>query len=235
MDKPWVSTNLGVFLCIHCAGLHRSLGTHLSSILSLELDSWDDPTVIEHVLHIGNKLANECWYTPNESLKRVSVEEIRGTPQMRDYILSKYTGKEFVHRTLTARTLKRANIVCSGAARVSAGILRILLKSGSGLHHANKSASSPYVVFKVGSQLVQSKTCKKSSEPEWNETWMLNVPKEVGQLGVECYDYVMFSKDKLLGSVHIDLDCIKGGEEHLMVIKLDVQGELRCLFQFNLL
>ena len=36
----WGSSNLGVFLCTQCAGVHRSLGVHISAILSTKLDDW---------------------------------------------------------------------------------------------------------------------------------------------------------------------------------------------------
>lgn len=36
----WTSTNLGVFICIKCAGIHRSMGTHISKVKSVSLDSW---------------------------------------------------------------------------------------------------------------------------------------------------------------------------------------------------
>lgn len=28
----WASINTGVFLCLHCAGAHRGLGTHISKV-----------------------------------------------------------------------------------------------------------------------------------------------------------------------------------------------------------
>ena len=36
----WASWNLGVFLCIRCAGIHRNLGVHISKVKSVNLDSW---------------------------------------------------------------------------------------------------------------------------------------------------------------------------------------------------
>ena len=36
----WASWNLGVFLCIRCAGFHRKMGVHISKVKSVDLDSW---------------------------------------------------------------------------------------------------------------------------------------------------------------------------------------------------
>ena len=41
MSGPrWASWNLGIFLCIRCAGIHRNLGVHISRVKSVNLDSW---------------------------------------------------------------------------------------------------------------------------------------------------------------------------------------------------
>ena len=31
----WASINTGVFICMHCAGAHRGLGTHISKVSNL--------------------------------------------------------------------------------------------------------------------------------------------------------------------------------------------------------
>ncbi|RHN42752.1 putative Arf GTPase activating protein [Medicago truncatula] len=31
-DPKWASANIGVFVCLKCCGVHRSLGTHISKV-----------------------------------------------------------------------------------------------------------------------------------------------------------------------------------------------------------
>jgi hypothetical protein len=36
---------LGIFLCMRCAAIHRKLGTHISKVKSLSMDKWDNAQV----------------------------------------------------------------------------------------------------------------------------------------------------------------------------------------------
>jgi hypothetical protein len=45
-NSNWASVSLGLFLCITHAGQHRSYGTHISSVRSLDLDSWTDKNIM---------------------------------------------------------------------------------------------------------------------------------------------------------------------------------------------
>jgi hypothetical protein len=31
---------MGIFLCMRCAAIHRKLGTHISKVKSLSMDTW---------------------------------------------------------------------------------------------------------------------------------------------------------------------------------------------------
>jgi stromal membrane-associated protein len=49
----WSAWNWGAFICIKCSGAHRSLGTHLSRVLSVTLDDWSEAQVasVEEGIH----------------------------------------------------------------------------------------------------------------------------------------------------------------------------------------
>ncbi|KAI8912473.1 hypothetical protein EDD86DRAFT_178838, partial [Gorgonomyces haynaldii] len=59
-DPRWASWNLGVFMCIRCSGIHRSMGTHISKVKSADLDTWT-PEQIENMVRWGNEKANLYW------------------------------------------------------------------------------------------------------------------------------------------------------------------------------
>ncbi|XP_031571593.1 stromal membrane-associated protein 1-like isoform X3 [Actinia tenebrosa] len=56
----WASWNLGVFLCIRCAGIHRNLGVHISKVKSVNLDSWT-PEQMTKIQDWGNRRAGMYW------------------------------------------------------------------------------------------------------------------------------------------------------------------------------
>ena len=59
-DTRWAAWNLGCFLCIRCSGIHRSMGTHISRVKSIDLDMWTEEQM-QSVIKWGNKRANLYW------------------------------------------------------------------------------------------------------------------------------------------------------------------------------
>lgn len=39
-NPKWASVHLGIFICFECSGRHRSYGTHISFVRSIDLDKW---------------------------------------------------------------------------------------------------------------------------------------------------------------------------------------------------
>jgi hypothetical protein len=53
-DKvEWASLSMGTVMCLQCSGVHRSYGSHISFVRSLQLDRWD-PTQIKRMTAGGN-------------------------------------------------------------------------------------------------------------------------------------------------------------------------------------
>ncbi|KDN46364.1 hypothetical protein RSAG8_04308, partial [Rhizoctonia solani AG-8 WAC10335] len=59
-DARWASWNIGVFVCIRCSGIHRSMGTHISKVKSVDLDVWT-PDQMASIQKWGNQRANLYW------------------------------------------------------------------------------------------------------------------------------------------------------------------------------
>ena len=61
IEKPkWASLNNGSFLCLKCAGIHRSLGVDISTIRSLQIDSWTDKQIL-YLSQGGNLKLQKFW------------------------------------------------------------------------------------------------------------------------------------------------------------------------------
>jgi hypothetical protein len=92
-NPGWASWSLGIFLCMRCAGLHRKLGTHISKVKSLSLDSWTTEQV-DRMKSVGN-LASNTKYNPNSARPDIpaDVDEV-------DAALEKHIRQKYELRTL---------------------------------------------------------------------------------------------------------------------------------------
>ncbi|KAL8719933.1 MAG: hypothetical protein Q9225_003136 [Loekoesia sp. 1 TL-2023] len=91
----WVSINLGIVLCIECSGIHRSLGTHISKIRSLTLDTTSFTTdIVELLLLVGNRVSNMVWEAKLDQSTKPMPQATRD--QRLRFITSKYVDRAYV-------------------------------------------------------------------------------------------------------------------------------------------
>ncbi|KAF2842985.1 ArfGap-domain-containing protein [Patellaria atrata CBS 101060] len=84
----WASWSLGIFLCMRCAALHRKLGTHISKVKSLSMDSWTNEQV-ENMRQTGNTSSNRKFNPQNTRPSiPIDVDEVDGA--MERFIRQKY-------------------------------------------------------------------------------------------------------------------------------------------------
>ncbi|KAL1591602.1 hypothetical protein SLS60_011852 [Paraconiothyrium brasiliense] len=91
----WVSINLGIVICIECSGIHRSLGTHISKIRSLTLDTNSfTPDIVDILIKIGNSNSNAIWEA--RLLGSLKPAPTSTREQRLHFITSKYADRAFV-------------------------------------------------------------------------------------------------------------------------------------------
>ncbi len=107
-EPDWASLNIGILLCIKCAGVHRNLGVHQSKVRSLHLDTecWDR-SQLDFMFSMGNEKAKAiyeaktpCWYL------RPSVDQDSAIVR-ENWIRAKYERKEFLEDAKESPSITR--------------------------------------------------------------------------------------------------------------------------------
>ncbi|XP_068654066.1 ADP-ribosylation factor GTPase-activating protein AGD12-like [Aristolochia californica] len=225
-DPKWASANIGVFICLKCCGVHRSLGTHISKVLSVTLDEWSDDEIDAMFEVGGNSSANAIYeaYIPKGFLKPRpdSSHEDR-----LKFVRSKYELQEFLKPSLrilsfskrSANNVRKSSLESirdSDTSKEMAGmvefigVLKVKVIKGTNLAIRDMLSSDPYVVLTLGQQRVQTAIISSNLNPVWNEELMLSVPNKFKALKMEVYDYDTFSADDIMGEAEIDIQPLVG-------------------------
>ncbi|KXJ90924.1 hypothetical protein Micbo1qcDRAFT_195768 [Microdochium bolleyi] len=87
-NPSWASWNLGIFLCMRCAAIHRKLGTHISKVKSLSMDSWTNEQV-DSMKKTGNAASNAKW-NPKNKKPPVPIDADEADGAMERFVRAKY-------------------------------------------------------------------------------------------------------------------------------------------------
>ncbi|KAL2474933.1 ADP-ribosylation factor GTPase-activating protein AGD12 [Abeliophyllum distichum] len=225
-DPKWASANIGVFICLKCCGVHRSLGTNISKVLSVTLDEWSDDDIEAMIEVGGNASANSIYeaYIPDG----VSKPRPDASHEQRSkFIRSKYELQEFLKPSLRITSTSKKNSLqvslsrkimdsfrSSSSSQKSdgmvecIGMLKVKVIKGTNLAIRDMLSSDPYVVLTVGKQKTQTTVSRSNLNPVWNEELMLSIPQNCGSIKLQVFDYDTFSADDIMGEAEIDIQPI---------------------------
>ncbi|XP_015522359.2 stromal membrane-associated protein 1 isoform X1 [Neodiprion lecontei] len=100
----WASWNLGIFLCIRCAGIHRNLGVHISKVKSVNLDTWTPEQVVS-LQQMGNSRARAVY----EANLPDSFRRPQSDSSLESFIRAKYEHKKYIAKEWVPPSLPKVN------------------------------------------------------------------------------------------------------------------------------
>ncbi|URE15360.1 ADP-ribosylation factor GTPase-activating protein [Musa troglodytarum] len=223
-DPKWASANIGVFICLKCSDIHRSLGTDISKVLSVTLDEWSDGDIESMIEVGGNSYANSIYeaFLPRGFPKPKSNSSYE---ERSKFIRSKYESQEFLKPSLRIVSSKMSfnyvepkesfnyridsnNSNKAVEMRELIGDLKVKVVRGSNLAVRDMFSSDPYVVLTLGDQAKgpdNSKTERLKSNMERRAYTVSSSNIWCFETVYQVYDQDVFSADDIMGEAEVDL------------------------------
>lgn len=211
LGPDWSAKNHGVIVCIRCAGVHRKLGTHISTVLSLVADNWDEESLNMVRKKKGNSAVNKVLEANlPATFSRASL--LTDDVALERFIRSKYQSGVFRKEGSgqMVNTLHPA-VSSSKIAMVEyVGLVFIELLAGHDLPLSSSCLGrAPYVVFSTSGQ--SAKTTPGQSNGRGDHVWTppgkvsLNCKTTGSIVAVQLYSEAAFGSPQVLAVGGIQL------------------------------
>ncbi|XP_069833602.1 arf-GAP with Rho-GAP domain, ANK repeat and PH domain-containing protein 2 [Dendropsophus ebraccatus] len=169
-NPDWASINLGVVICKDCAGQHKTLGSKISKVHSLKLDStiWSNE-LVELFIVLGNEKVNSFWEAnllPENMLCVTSTIN-----QRRLFVAQKYKEgrfKKMLSPSLTPQQLNEA--LCDAVTKSDVLETMMLVFSSADVMCTTGDPlnSTPYLLAKKAGQRLQMEFLHHNKFSDYN-------------------------------------------------------------------
>nr|DBA29256.1 TPA: hypothetical protein GDO54_009500 [Pyxicephalus adspersus] len=156
-NPDWASINLGVVICRSCAGQHRALGSKVSKVHSLKLNTsiWTNE-LVELFIVLGNEKVNSFWEANLLPENMLSVTS--SLNQRRLFVTQKYKEgrfKKILSPGLTSQQLNED--LCAAVTKADVLETMVLVFSGADVMCTTGDPvfSTPYLLAKMAGQRLQ--------------------------------------------------------------------------------
>ncbi|CAL1585756.1 unnamed protein product [Knipowitschia caucasica] len=123
-DPSWLSTNLGVLICIECSGIHREMGVHFSRIQSLDLDLLGTSELLL-AKNVGNSSFNDIMEAEVEAQGATKPDSSSDMQARKDFITAKYVERKFVQHIHHDASRRQQQLYIAVTTRDILGLIQV--------------------------------------------------------------------------------------------------------------